>query len=402
MSRDNLPPLSSPKCLAPLAVPHLPGSHFGRIASQVALMLMALMALAILPGCGNKGPPSPPRQRGPAPIMDLKAFARGGVVHLYFKLPSQNIDGTPFRDLTRVEVFRRRMPDSLDEGGDSLFGGLFGNDETKAKCIMRLQRVELVPGKNLLGRSVHLVDTGEGFTKPEDWFARVFEYYVFTHGKRWRESPPSNLTRARPLLGPKAPEQVGTQAGDSVVKVSWEPQTLMTDGAPIKAEIFYNVYRVPASGWALVGPLNELLLVENHYLDSDVTNDSQYRYTVTTVVTYGELFAESATSATVSATPQDRIAPAAPYGLEAVGARGAVNLLWSADETPDLLGFNVYRKKSGEKAFGLLTPEPIISTTFIDEAVFPEVEYYYCVTAVDRSSFKNESEPTNIVAAKPR
>ena len=377
--------------------PH--GPSRARCIATIALVAALLVALA---GCGKRGAPMAPMTRDPLPIMDLKVVQRGGVVALYFTLPSENMDGTPFRDLTRVEVFRRTRSGADDAADASMLDNLLGKKTDKAELLLSVEANELIQGKNLLGRSARLVDNGEGIEAPEDWFGNVFEYFVFTHGRRWRKSPPSNLAKAMPLLGPRPPEQVVTQAGDSAVKVAWQPQTLLTNGSPLMDAAYYNVYRVPNVGWRLGEPLNEELITECSYIDSGVVNDTEYRYAVTTVAMHGELFAESATSATVSATPADHIAPSAPYGLEAVSGQGIVNLLWTADEAPDHLGYRVYRKKPGDESFTLLTPEPIVRTTFVDRAVFPNVEYSYCITAVDNSSYVNESGSSNVVTARPR
>jgi len=377
------------------------GLCMSRTRRYFASALLAVLVLTISLGCGRKGPPQVPKARGPVPVMDLKAVARGGAVTLHFTLPSKNIDGTPFRGLTRIDVYRRARMEAQDGLDTSMLDKLFGRKGNKAKLLFTIKEDELHEGKNLLGREVHLVDDGKGLA-PENWFANVFDYFVFTHGGRWRKSPPSNLARAMPLLGPKLPEKVTKQSGDSVVKIAWQPQTLLANGSPIKGEVFYNVYRVPNGGWPLEDPLNEKLLLACSYLDHDVKNDSEYRYTVTTVIAHGELFAESATSATVCATPVDRIAPPAPGGLEAVAGQGSVNLLWKETKAPDLLGYRVYRRRAGEGTFMLLTPEPILRTLFLDRTVFPNVEYAYCVTTVDNSSSRNESGASNVVVARPR
>lgn len=373
-----------------------------RLRTNLAFAIIAVLALAVLAGCGKRGTPMVPKTRDPMPIMDLKAVQRGGVVGLYFTLPFENMDKTPFRDLTRVEVFRRMRPVADAEPEASWFDNLFGQESNKSKLILSVKEGELVQGENLLGRKVRLFDKGEGLAAPEDWFGNVFEYFVFAYGMRWRKSPPSNLARAMPLLSPKPPQEASAEAGDSVIKIAWQPQTQLTNGAPLTDSAYYNVYHVPTVGWQLEGPLNEKPIADCFFLDRGLANDTEYRYTVTTVAAHGELFAESATSATVSATPADHVAPQAPFALEAVSGQGAVNLLWRADEAKDLLGYRVYRKKAGDDSFVLLTPEPIMRTTFVDQAVFPNVGYTYYVTAVDNSSSMNESEPSDPVAAKPR
>jgi len=391
------------KCVRSLVrAPKWRGLRKGRIERCLAFAVIAVLALTSLLACGKKGAPLVPKTRDPLPIMDLSAVGRGGVVTLLFTLPNENIDGSPFRDLKRVDVFRRTRSETYGSSDKSMLDKLFGRGGDKVEKIFSIDESKLIQGKNLLHRKVRLVDTGEDFDSAEDWFGHIFEYFVFTHGSRWRKSPPSNIARAMPLLGPMPPLKVATEVGDSVVKITWQPQTLLTNGAPLKEPPYYNVYGVPNAGWKLKGPLNEELVADCFYIDLEVTNDALYRYVITTVAVHGELFAESVTSATVVAMPADHIAPAAPSGLEAVSGQGLVNLIWTADEAPDHLGYRVYRKKASETSFMLLTPQPIIRNTYADRAVFPNVEYIYCVTAIDNSSAANESEPSNTVSTMPR
>ncbi|MBN1591674.1 MAG: fibronectin type III domain-containing protein [Candidatus Coatesbacteria bacterium] len=393
---DTIP--SAPGRDGKLRLHSLPWGCFFGLPALVAL----LIAILLLTGCGKKGQPLVPKTRDPLPIMDLKATGRGGAVTLYFTIPSENIDGSPFRDLKRIDVYRRLQPSGLESSSRSFFDRLLGKTGNEPERIFSIKESELIQGVHLLGRRARIIDNSEGIEAPQDWYGHVFEYFVFTKGGNFRKSPPSNIARAMPLLGPKPPEDITAECGDAFVKLTWEPQTELTNGDMLKDLPYYSVYRVPDAGWRLIGPLNEKLLPDCNYLDQDVVNDTEYRYVVTTVAAHGELFAESATSATVIAMPKDNVPPSAPYQLDCVAGQGFINLFWMAEEAPDHLGYLIYRKKAGEDLFMLLTPQPILRATYRDETVRPDTEYSYYVTAVDNSTARNESGPSNTVSAKAR
>jgi fibronectin type 3 domain-containing protein len=55
------------------------------------------------------------------------------------------------------------------------------------------------------------------------------------------------------------------------------------------------------------------------------------------------------------------------------------------------LGYNVYRRKLGEKEYKRLNESPLTQETYLDADVVVQQEYEYVVTAVDTSTQKNES-----------
>ena len=86
--------------------------------------------------------------------------------------------------------------------------------------------------------------------------------------------------------------------------------------------------------------------------------------------------------------------PAVPAGLIAVPALTppALDLSWEVDASPDLLGYNVYRRGAGERDFTLLTAKPIPIPSFRDAGVEAGRAYTYRVTALDRHH--NQSAPS--------
>jgi hypothetical protein len=69
------------------------------------LALIALLAAVVLPGCGKKGPPLPPRVRIPARPDQFTARRLGSTVYLQVKVPTANSDGTSPASIERVEIY---------------------------------------------------------------------------------------------------------------------------------------------------------------------------------------------------------------------------------------------------------------------------------------------------------
>ncbi|MEJ2007883.1 MAG: hypothetical protein P8Z30_06965 [Acidobacteriota bacterium] len=92
--------------------------------------------------------------------------------------------------------------------------------------------------------------------------------------------------------------------------------------------------------------------------------------------------AESEPSAAVGIKPRDVFPPAAPTGLAAVNAAGAVDLLWNANTESDLAGYNVYRSADGGP-FKRINKQMVPTPIFHDATVAPGHHYQYAITAVD-------------------
>ncbi len=111
---------------------------------------------------------------------------------------------------------------------------------------------------------------------------------------------------------------------------------------------------------------------------------------------------ESSDSHSVILTPVDTFPPAAPRGMVAAVLPGSeagrlvVDLSWSINVEADLAGYRVYRSdKEGERG-KLLTPELLLTPAYRDNSVATGQQYWYSVTAVDRSG--NESSASEQMA----
>lgn len=81
--------------------------------------------------------------------------------------------------------------------------------------------------------------------------------------------------------------------------------------------------------------------------------------------------------------PVDVFPPAAPVGLSAVTAAGAISLIWEANAEDDVAGYLILRGSTTDATLLPLTHAPIAETQFIDRTVSAGERYVYAVVAVD-------------------
>jgi len=94
----------------------------------------------------------------------------------------------------------------------------------------------------------------------------------------------------------------------------------------------------------------------------------------------------------------DTFPPAAPKGLNAVATEGAINLIWEANNEPDLAGYYVLRAV-GSEPLQRITSQPITDAAFFDN-VQRGLRFTYAVQAVDKAG--NESRPSEPVEETAR
>lgn len=163
----------------------------------------------------------------------------------------------------------------------------------------------------------------------------------------------------------------------------------------------YNVYEYSepraGAGPTMPLPLNPKPLETLMFEDSRLTFGVERCYVVRMVEAHGAVTVESAASPPTCITPQDTFPPAAPRNLAAVGAEGAVNLIWEPNDELDLAGYIVLRGEAPGAKLEALTMTPIRETTFRDTTATPGVRYVYAVVAVDSATPQNVSVESNRV-----
>ena len=184
--------------------------------------------------------------------------------------------------------------------------------------------------------------------------------------------------------------QTLTNAPGQLLAVPANGQVTLSWIAPFGAQTF-NIYRGTTSGGENAAPL-ATGVIGTSFVNSTVTNGTQYYYEVTAVNTGGE----SARSAESSAIPQTPTALAlAPTKLSATPGDKTILLAWQA--APGASSYNVYRgtASGGEVLVASNVPGPQDS----DGGLTDGVTYYYEVTSVNQAG---ESLPSSEVSATPQ
>ena len=343
-------------------------------AKIIPFSLMLLMILALqVGGCAKKGPPVPWDSIVPKRIVDLVATPREDRLLLEWTIPKENTDKTSLTDLAEFKILR-------SEG--VLIGEECRGCGEKPKVVreMKLAKEDLARGKKM---AIFFEDQ-----EPR----RVYVYEVVSVNHRGDPSAPSNPVTVYWDHSPQAPGMVTTERGDKRVELSWDPVEGVTG---------YNVYRRTdqEEGFPL-NPLNRELLKVTQYTDLNVQNDIKYVYSVRSVKRVVKTDVEGKGSPGIPATPTKLTPPSIPVGLVAIPLKEGMELNWRRNAEPDLLGYYVYRLKSGEEEFKRLNESPVTKEVYLDTDVVLEQEYEYAITAVDNSPRRNESPRSEEVKVK--
>lgn len=82
-------------------------------------------------------------------------------------------------------------------------------------------------------------------------------------------------------------------------------------------------------------------------------------------------------------------APSAPTGLSATAGDGNVDLAWTANSEPDVIGYNVYRSVTSGSGYLLLNGSLVTGTSYQDSSATNGTTYFYVVTAFDSESLES-------------
>ncbi len=330
------------------------------------------MILILVAGCGVKRPPVPWETIVPKRIVDLGAVPREGRLLLEWTSPKENTDKSALTDLAEFKILRSE--------GVLIAGECRGCGE-KPKIVyeMKWDGKEEVKGKKM---SILFEDQEA---------RRVYVYQVVSINRRGHPSAPSNPVWVYWDFPPQSPRMVGGERGDKRVDLYWEP---------VEGATGYHIYRRAEEEEFPLKPLNRELLVGTRYTDLNVENEKRYLYSVRTVKRVVKTDVEGKGSLGLPVTPTDLIPPSSPVGLVAVPLKGGIELNWTRNREPDLLGYNVYRRKAGEGEFKRLNESPVTKETYLDTSVELGQDYEYTVAAVDNSIRKNESPRSEEVRVK--
>lgn len=363
--------------------------------------LLASLALVVI-GCGAPGEPVPPSPPIPTTITDLSAHQAGDGVMLSFTMPTKSVTGDKLVEIPTMEIVRGSM--SAD-----------GTPDAKSFHV-----VDTVPGAVM---KPYITKGAVQFLEPvapeeiRTHAGTTFVYRVRARVSDKKTSADSNevLLKLSPVSAPV--ENFHAKLTENGIELNWTAPSKTSGGEPIAGIEQYHVYRGELDGKsaeeaakdlshvAWKSPLVQIAVTKSpEYRDLGFDYGKTYAYVVrATLGGSGENGGlESSDSHSVILTPVDTFPPAAPRGMVAAVLPGSeagrlvVDLSWSINVEADLAGYRVYRSdKEGERG-KLLTPELLLTPAYRDNSAATGQQYWYSVTAVDRSG--NESNASEQMA----
>ena len=355
----------------------------------VRAALLAVL-VSIFAGCGVQAPPRPPRVEIPLQIKDLSATQVGPTIQVAFTLPTLATDGERLTKPVQIDIFRALTP----------AGQKPASPGTNAAPWQSLLPRELSRYEHA-GKLEYPFQISPQEFHQQQGSTFSFAVIALTRGfmGHTRKSAPSNVARATLLDVTEPVTNFAVKASQTALLLTWDKPVRTLAGLPPSHLSGYRIYQ-SATG----KPDSFQLLGETastHFDDKSFHFGLQYYFRVSAVTTLDGTVAESEPSAPIAIKPRDIFPPAAPTGLTAVNAAGAVDLLWNANTERDLAGYNVYRSTDGgpfERVNRHRVPTPI----FHDTSVVPGHHYEYAITAVDLDGNESaRSKPAGVTTPPP-
>lgn len=367
--------------------------------TAVAAMLLTAAA------CGKKGPPLPPLVRIPMAVTQMTAQRLGDDVYVTVTLPERNIDGSQPVATESVDVWAYSGRSAPARGRWADQGTLVGRVPVPKPAAD--EAVTPVEAPRQIAVHEHLTEAPAA-PEPDGQATgqvpgRRF-YVAIPTGAKGRPGAPGLVADVDLGPRPAAPSAPDADFDATRILVTWgEAGDQEAFAAAVRAQNpgavpeagawTYNVYRAPSAsavpppaqpgviGTSRPRPLNPSPLATRQF-SAPVTFDVETCVVVRAVFTSGGRSSEGNASEPACVTPVDRFPPAAPRQLVALPSAEAIELLWDANDEPDLAGYHVWRSEGGGPA-RRLTDAPLPLPRFRDVTVKPGVKYSYAVVAVD-------------------
>jgi hypothetical protein len=362
---------------------HIRNAWYIHRSNKSIIVVLPILVLTLLYGCGKRHPPLPPLERIPQRTEALHGFQRGNHIHLIWPAPQRNASSNSLYSISRVDVYRLaespQSPLPLTEEQFASMSTLIGSvpKETINKAIDKLTYVDTLELTNVPVR------------------LRYALRYVNEAGQRAAFSnfllvEPSTRLAMPPIL------TLPTYTAESI-RIEWQPPSSNIDGSSPPNILGYNVYRV-LNEQTLSDAINPAPITNTHFEDKQFSFGEKSTYMVRTVsLGSGGLPAESLDSNVVGIIPKDTFPPSPPEGITINASPRNISIYFAANSEPDIAGYHIYRSfNPADKDWSKLTDTLLTRTTFTDTTVEPGKKYYYYIVAVDQAG--NTSQPSNIVS----
>jgi predicted small lipoprotein YifL len=348
-----------------------------------ARVALALLGLA-LAACGKKGPPIAPELRLPVPPAGIQAAIEEDSILVTWTDPERRLDGSRLRDLAAVRLYRHE-----DDGDGPLKPAMLSRRRVVGYELLATVRLDAPAPAIVVGTRAQWVDR-QGLVPDHR-----YTYVLTALDAEGRSSPPSERRPIIFLAAPAPPRDVEAAAGNRQVTLSWHAPATFIDGRALSGDVRYLVLRGAGSAGPLAVVTPESLTATT-YTDSNLENETEYRYAVRAVRVDARGTATGTPSPVIVARPIETVRPSPPRNLVAVPSGGAFRLAWTASPEASVALYAIYRA-TGSEAPARIGTTPSGTTTFMDRGVQPGTTYRYTVTALDNARRPNESAPSNEV-----
>lgn len=339
-------------------------------------------------GCGTPAAPQAPSLNLPTPVQDLSVSRAGDQVHLHWTMPKKNTDRLTMKGLYTAHLCFEEAGKCVSVADVQLGPALSGdyNYALPAGYVSGPNRplVFRVELRNHAGRSA-------GLSNPAVTLAGAAPAPVAGFGAQpradgvalhWNQSSPAQVVRLRRLLL-SPPEKDGKKQNTS----------LTSNARPESAS--QNLLVKPQKG---ADP--------GQAIDVSVQPDRKYRYTAERVLQQPDkdktIEISSTPSDWIQVDTRDIFPPSIPSGLisVAVPEEHSIDLSWTPNSEVDLAGYLVYRREGSSSPVRISPAQPLPGPSYRDLTVQAGHQYFYSVSAIDRSG--NESaKSSEIEAAYP-
>ncbi len=346
----------------------------------------AVIAL-LLHGCGVKGPLQPPLLLIPSKVQQAKVSQVGAKIVLAWETPLVYESGVAMSSLPVVEVWALEIPFS-SEAEKPAFPG-WNEFRRQSKLVAEIKEKDAL---NTSSFPSSLPSTWD-YSFDHNKLARVvFFFSLRLRDEKGRKSEFSDPLSIIPVNVSPPPQGLEAELLEDKIMLHWRPgQGSLIPGEEVISEAYHVYRREGDSAWVR---LNISPVQATEWEDSEVSLNKVYQYKVRAVKLDDPLLRESEDSAVCQIAMRDIFPPSPPSGLTFVFSGVAVALSWDPVDALDLAGYRVWRREEKENDFRLLTPEPILATSFEDREVEKGKSYHYAISACDRAG--NESRRTEI------
>lgn len=332
-------------------------------------LVLVMVTLFFLGGCGYKNDPVPPDKIVPKAINDLAYTIDEKGVRLTWSYPIETILGTDIVAVDSFELYRAVVPlkdycqncpipfsDPIEVAGGAT------SDEERRKANY----------ETTLLRSGH----------------RYF-FKVRSRTSWWASSGDSNIVSFIWHTPVKAIGSLQAKGGDSSVSLSWQPASTLIDGRTVEDPVRYQVLRsLGGKGFEKVGEP----VAGTSFVDRQAKTGKKYFYKIQSLLVLGADVVAGGVSDSVSGMAVDAVPPAPVTGVTAVRTSKGIKLFWDQSDESDVKSYKIYRRTAAEDMPKMIGEVQAVYTIFVDTSAAEDVSYYYSVTAVDSSERGNESD----------